>query len=105
MVDAKAGQAGYGVSGRELLQADHTLALGVTQHVLIIGEPWPGEAHDKMALYVVRKHELAAHWTFYTYFFSGIMPLLIIVRIRRSKRLTHLYITALRSQIENNKKQ
>ena len=31
------------------------------------------------------------------------MPLLIIVRIRRSERLTHLYITALRSQIENNK--
>lgn len=32
------------------------------------------------------------------------MPLLIIVRVRRSKRLPHLlYITALRSQLENNK--
>jgi hypothetical protein len=31
----------------------------------IVGEPRPGEAHDQVALDVVRQHELAAHWTFY----------------------------------------
>lgn len=30
------------------------------------------------------------------------MSLLVIVRIRRTERLTHLYITALRSQLKNN---
>lgn len=34
MIDAEAGQARDGVSRRQLLEADHTLALRVAQHVL-----------------------------------------------------------------------
>lgn len=36
VIDAEAGQARDGVAGAQLLQTDHTLALRVTQHVLVV---------------------------------------------------------------------
>lgn len=36
MVDAKAGQASYGVARGQLLQADHALAFRIAEYVLVI---------------------------------------------------------------------
>lgn len=61
VINAQAGQPGYRVPLKQLLQADHTLTRVFSQHVIVVGETRFAQTHYKVHFHLIRSHGLGAN--------------------------------------------
>jgi len=68
VINAQAGQPGYRVPLKQLLQADHTLTRVFRQHVIVVGEARFAQTHYKVHFHLIRSHRLGTNGALETCF-------------------------------------